>query len=298
MLTSTYIPRTQALVSDLNASFWSVPLLTNYINEARGQIAARGQCIRILPPSTNGIVSITVLTGGHYGSTPTVVITGPGSGATATANMSGTAVNTITVNTPGSGYDNTTVISFTGGAPVTSAATASPVINCLNTVAGQEVYTFANANALAQLTSGVQSILFVESVAVSWGALKPVLSQWNFNDLQAYVRAYPVQNNQPSIWAQLSQGQSGSVYLQPVPVQPAAMDWVCICTPINLVLDSDPEAIPYPWTDIVPYWAASLAFMNARRKDEASNMMQIVDRMMLSARASSEPSLVPDYYDG
>ncbi len=296
MLTSTYIPRTQALISDFNSSFWSVPLLTNFINEARGQIAARGQCIRILPPSTNGIASITVNTGGHYTSAPTVVITGPGSGATATATLSGTAVNTIAVNTPGSGYDNSTVISFTGGGG-TVAATASPVINCWNTVAGQEVYTFAAANTYAQLTSGVESILFVESVAVSWGALKPVLSQWNWNDLQAYVRAYPVQNNQPAIWAQLGQGQSGSLYLQPVPVQPAAMDWVCICIPINLVLDSDTEAIPYPWTDCVPYYAAYLAFMNARRKDEAANMYKIFEMLMMQARGTSEPTYIPSYYD-
>jgi hypothetical protein len=296
MLTSTYIPRTQALVSDLNASFWSVPLLTNFINEARGQIAAKGQCIRILPPSTNGIASINVLTGGHYTSTPAVVITGPGTGATATATLSGTAVQSIAVNTAGTGYDNTTVISFTGGGG-TVAATASPVINCLNTVANQEIYTFAAANQYAALTSGVASILFVESVAVSWGALKPTLEKWNWNDLQARIRAYPIQSGQPAMFAQLGQGQGGSLFIQPVPTQSAAMDWVCICTPINLALDTDPEAIPYPWTDAVPYYAAYLCFMNARRKEEAANMKAIYVEHMMDARSASEPYDIPSYSD-
>lgn len=295
MLTSVYLPRLQSLISDFNASFWSTALLTNFINEARGQIAAEGQCIRILPPSTNGIASIAVNTGGHYTSAPTVVINGIGSGATATATLSGTAVNTITVNTVGLGYDNTTTISFTGGGQ-TVAATATPTINCWNTVANQEVYTFAAANTYAQLTSGVQSILFVESVAVSWGALKPTLDQWNWNDLQAMVRAYPIVSGQPAMFAQLGQGEGGSLYIQPVPTQAAAMDWVCICTPINLALESDPEAIPYPWTDCVPYYAAYLAFMNARRKDEAANMYAIYQRNMNRARAFSDSSMIPSYY--
>ena len=291
-----YLTRVQSLVDDPNAQFWSTATLTNFINEARGQVAARGQCIRILPPSTNGIASIAVNTGGHYTGTPTVVINGIGSGATATATVVGTAVTTIAVNTAGTGYDNTTTISFTGGGQ-TVAATATPTINCLNTVANQEVYTFASANTLAQLTSGVGSILFVESVAISWGSLKPTLDQWNWNDLQARVRAYPVISGQPAMYAQLGQGEGGSVYIQPVPTQAAAMDWVCICTPIDLVDDTTPEAIPYPWTDAVPYYATWLAFMNSRRKDEAMGMLQLFETLMNMARATSESSMVPSYYD-
>ena len=291
-----YLSRTQALVSDLSSQFWSQSLLTNFINEARGQIAAAGQCVRVLPPSTNGITSITVTNGGiGYLTAPTVMITGYGSGATASCTLSGTSVNTVTVLTAGTGYDNSTTIGFTSASG--AGAKASPVIKCLNTVAGQEIYTYAAANPLAQLTAGVDSILFVRTVAVAWGALKPVLQQKEWGWLQAFVRAYPLLSGQPSMWAQYAQGESGSMFIQPVPTQALGMDWDCVCTPIDLALDSDPEAIPYPWTDAVPYFAAYLAFMNARRPEEAKNMYGIFNDHMLNARATSEPGFIPSYYD-
>lgn len=295
MLTK-YLTRTQSLNDDPSNAFWSQAALINYINEARGQIAAESQSVRVLPPSTNGISSITVNTGGTYSGTPTVAITGNGSGATATAVMAGNAVSSITVTAAGTKYDNTTTVSFTGGGQ-SVAATATANINCLNTVANQEVYTFAAANTYARLTSGVDSILFVESVAVSWGALKPMLDQWNWNDLQAYVRSYPIIAGQPAMWAQFGQGEGGSMYIQPVPTTALPMDWNCICTPIDLVDDSTAEAIPYPWTDAVPYFAAYLAFMNSRRPEEARNMFDIFTNRMMRARSFSEPTFVPSYYN-
>lgn len=290
-----YLTRLQSLLSDAGNQFWSQTSLVNFINEARGQVAAEGQCIRVLPPGTNGIASITVDTGGSgYTSPPTVVITGPGTGATATATLSGNAVSTVSATAAGKNYDNTTTISFTGGGG--TGATAHATINCLNTVANQEVYTFATANVLAQLTPGVSSILFVDSLAVSWGALKPTLEQWNWNDLQAKVRAYPIISGQPAMWAQFGQGEGGSIYLQPVPTQALPMEWNCVCTPIDLLSDADPEAIPYPWTDAVPYYACYLAFLNARRPEEAKDKLMIYETMMMRARAFSEPAIVPSYY--
>ena len=290
-----YLSRTSILLHDASFQFYPQANVISFINEARGQVAAEGQCIKVLPPGTNGIASITVNTGGNYAGTPTVVITGPGSGAVATAHMTGSAVTSITVGTAGSGYDNTTVISFTGGTP-TVQATATPVINCVNTVANQEIYTFPSVNTLAQLTSGVASILWVSSVAVSWGALKPTLRQWNWDDLQAHIRSYPVVSGQPAMFAQFGQGEGGSIYLQPVPTQAAAMEWNCVCTPIDLVDDTTAEAIPYPWTDAVPYFAAHLAFLSGRRPIEAKGMYDIYDATMKRSRSQSESSYIPDFY--
>lgn len=50
MLTSVYIPRTQQLLQNPSApsTLYSVPDLTTYINQARGQVAAESESIRIL----------------------------------------------------------------------------------------------------------------------------------------------------------------------------------------------------------------------------------------------------------
>lgn len=294
----TYLTRLQSLLDDPNNQFWKTPALINYINEARGQVASEGQCIKVIPPATNSIASITVLTvGSGYTSDPAVTITGPGTGATAHSVRTGNTVTSIVVDTPGTTlYDNTTTVTISGGGG--SGATASANINCLNTVANQEIYAFSSANVLAQLTSGVKSILFIESVAVSWGSLKPTLEQWNWNDLQAYMRAYPVQSGQPAMWAQLGQGVGGSMYIQPVPTSALPMEWNCVCVPVDLLTSTDPEAIPYPWTDAVPYFAAYLAFLNARRPQEAGEQFATYTNRMLRARAFSESSMVPSYYSG
>lgn len=45
---NTYITQVQRLLHDPSAQFWSITDLTAYINEARGQLAGEGQCVRNL----------------------------------------------------------------------------------------------------------------------------------------------------------------------------------------------------------------------------------------------------------
>ena len=70
--------------------------------------------------------SLSITSGGSgYSSAPTVVISGDGTGAAATATVSGGAVNTLTITSVGSGY-SFAYVEFTGGSPSTAAtATAS-----------------------------------------------------------------------------------------------------------------------------------------------------------------------------
>lgn len=167
----------------------------------------------------------------------------------------------------------------------------------VNTAAGQEVYTFASFATQVQATPGVSSILFIQSIAVSWGALKPTLDWMIWNDFQAYLRSYSVTlQGQPAIWSQFGQGVGGSFYLWPVPSSVEAMDLDCICLPLDLVDDTTAEAIPSPWTDAVPYFAAYLGLLNARRPEEARNMFSLFSEYMTGSRTWSEPMGIPTYY--
>lgn len=167
------------------------------------------------------------------------------------------------------------------------------------TVQGQEVYTFAAINALNILGSGVASIQGVISISISWGSMKPTLRQRDWSAFQAYLRSYNTGlQNFPSDWSQYAQGVNGSVYFWPIPSQVSPMDWDCYCLPINLAADTDPEAIPYPWTTAIKYYAAKLAFFNAQRFEDSDRMAGEYDKAMKKARAMSEPPFVPDMYDG
>lgn len=294
---NTYLTQVQNLLHDTAAQFYSTGTLTTYINAARGQIAAEGECVRVLPPSSGPISSFTVTAGGSgYVTAPTVSISGNGSGASGTAVLSGATVASITLVSGGSGYSAPVNVTLSGGSG--SGATATATINNVNqTTTGQEVYTFASVNPLVQLTGGVNSILAVRSVSVSWGSMRPTLRFLSWGSMQAYLRAYNIGvQSYPEYWSQFAQGVAGSIYLWPIPSQISAMDWDCVCLPIDLATDGDTEAIPYPWTDAVQFYACYLAFMSAQRNEDADRMYRQYQMFMQRARAFSVRSMVADYY--
>jgi hypothetical protein len=118
-----------------------------------------------------------------------------------------------------------------------------------------------------------------------------------WTEFQAYLRIYSnTQQNYPIYWTQLAQGLNGNIYLFPWPAQPLQMDIDAICTPITLTSDSTPEAIPYGWTDAVPYYAAYLAYENSSRKEDADRMFKMYSVFMKRARAFANAPVMPDYY--
>ena len=244
MLTG-YLQQTQRLLHDASNQFWQLPDLTVYVNIARGRVASEGQCVRVLAPCSGPITGVSVTTGGTKYTAPTVVAAGGlGTGAIITATQVGGIITSATVAAGGSNY--LPPVSFTISDATGTGATIAPTqAGVLQTVAGQEVYTFATANSIVQQQSGVASILNVQTIAVSWGSLKPTLQQMIWSDFQAYVRSYSIgMQGQPAVWAQYAQGENGSVYMWPWPSSIMGMDWDCVCTPITLVADTDPEAIP------------------------------------------------------
>ena len=96
---------------------------------------------------TSGQVgSVTVTNSGSaYTSAPDVTFTGgEGSGATATAVLSGTTVGSITVTDPGSGYTSVPAVDFTGGGGSGAEADASLIGNLQNIMMASEGATDKN----------------------------------------------------------------------------------------------------------------------------------------------------------
>jgi hypothetical protein len=296
---NAYITATQRLLHDPSASYFSTGDLTAYINEARNEIAIAGTCVRAL--ISGSIASCAVNAGGSGYVNPVVGFASAsgGVGAVATLTVVGGVITNCTIIAPGSGFDAATtaaVVTDSGGG---SGAVLTPTVAGNNVmVVGQEVYSFASRNAAAQITPGVNAIHGVMSIAVSWGSTKPMLKQRSWNDFQAKWRSWA--NgwlNNPIVFAQFGQGANGSVYLAPIPAQPFSMDWDTYCVPVALVDDTTPEAIPYPWTDCVKYYAAYLALDNAQRAPDADRMLAGYERCMRTARAHSTPPFIPEPYE-
>lgn len=186
------------------------------------------------------------------------------------------------------------------------------------TVPNQEAYPMAMFNALVQEEmKGVSAILYLRSLTIgiggSWkkdettgewairgGSWKPMWRRIVWTDFQARFRIYGGTFygviSEPGWWAQFGEGPIGKFYLAPIPSTrlPMELDFTCIPTP--LLTDKDPEPIPYPWTDAIPYWAAVTCLMQQQRKEDATAMAQVFNAEMPFAAAVVCPQFLQTPY--
>jgi hypothetical protein len=68
--------------------------------------------------------------------------------------------------------------------------------------------------------------------------------------------------------------------MYPIPNQTYQLEIDCICLPSDLVSDQDYEAIPDPWTDAVPYFAAHLAYLELQNLNAAKFYEDLFDKRL------------------
>lgn len=226
---ASYLNLTAALLQNPAApsSLYSTTLLTNFINIARGQIAAEGECCR--------------------------------------------AIGTI------------------------------------GTVIGQRNYNFSLLNFSGAF--GGQVALNIRRIQYNVGAGQKLIKSKSWEWFDSFRLNNPVpQSGAPTEWAQYGQGSSGlnatltgsggaplnsgSFYIDPLPDLVYTLNCDCTCYPQALATDSDAEAIPYLWTDAVPYYAAYMALMSSQtgvRIEQAQRLFQLFEQFMSRARAAANP---------
>ncbi len=141
---------------------------------------------------------------------------------------------------------------------------------------------------------GVGEPVAARMIAVNNVLLSPRSWEWMFE----YYIAPGAANGVSVDWGQLVQGTGGSIYLGPPPsgVWPMIVDVVCL--PLAIATDADPEALPYPFTDAIPYFAAYMALLTVGDFDTADKMFALYERFITRARALSTPTVLPDQYWG
>jgi len=167
----------------------------------------------------------------------------------------------------------------------------------------QEVYRFVDfLSACQKEHRQIQSILACRSVAVAIGVggWKPMWRRVPFTDFQARFRIYNGTFygtvSEPGWWAQLGEGPAGKLYLAPIPSQDNPMDLDLTCVPQPLLSDDDPEIIPQPWCDAVPYWAATLALIQQQRAEDAKQMALMFNTDLPMCAAVVCPQFVANAY--
>jgi hypothetical protein len=152
------------------------------------------------------------------------------------------------------------------------------LIGTVPTVVGQQAYNFSAINTGVAATNGIQGIINIRSLSYGagngqlWMAPRP----WPWFSLYNLNTAVPA-SGPPQEWSQFGQGAAqgaagssagsvtgGSFYVSPLPDDVYTLNCNAACYPIPLGVDSDPEALPYFWTDAVPFFAAYFALMSAQ----------------------------------
>lgn len=311
---NTYLQRVQRLLADETQSIYSLDDLTTYVNEARVEVAAQGQCIRRTTPISGSIMSLQVVKPGSGYTNPTIQISPPdspqgflpyptGAQATGTLQRIGGQISSGSVTFGGSGYF---APAATVSDPTGTGAVVQPIVTPVSqTTYGQETYDFGDFPMA--MYPGVGPILSVRSVSVQWTQWQYSISFVSFSKYQALVRQYVSSFYAPPvIGCQFGQGTDGSFKLYPLADQNYQLTLDALCLPDDLVDDQSPEAIPDPWRRAVAYYAAHLALLG--RASEYPQFAQLAFRYfnekdgglfamyMRRARAFSQPGRVSSFY--
>jgi hypothetical protein len=179
-----------------------------------------------------------------------------------------------------------------------------------NTVANQPTYSFVSIIQSTPLPPGVAGIFNIRRIQLQ--SFTTTGRQWVYNRSWEWFDFYhnaqsPAVFGPPRRWAQFGQGSSGtlvlgetapnlmnsgSFFLDPIPDGAYLIYLDCNCYPLVLTADTQYEAIPYPWTDAIPFWAAWYALMSsqtAARMADAEKFKSIYDDFVRRARQASNP---------
>jgi hypothetical protein len=177
-----------------------------------------------------------------------------------------------------------------------------------STVIGQRPYAFsvlAFQGGLLPNVTGVEGVIHVRRLNYAIGLtgfvwIKPLAWPW----FDFYHLSNPVPGSgAPTVWSQYAQGASGqgtgsavggSFFLDPLPDNVYQLQADCVCYPQPLAADTDVEALPYLWTDAVPFYAAYYALLGAQasaRQQDALRMFQLYQQYMQRARSGATPAV-------
>lgn len=172
----------------------------------------------------------------------------------------------------------------------------------LNMVVGQQPYLFSQmtltaAPAAPAGLAGVANVRVAYLGLITGGRRRLELRAWEWFDAYFQCRSAPVPGP-PQITAVLQPGLTGTLWFWPPPDQAYPIQIDAVAYPLPLAGDSDPEALPSPWTDAVPFYAAFLAALSVGDKDAAASMWAEYQKFETRGTQITTPTRQPRSFPG
>ena len=158
-------------------------------------------------------------------------------------------------------------------------------------ITGQAQYSIASILATGNVLTGsaAPNMIDILSIVViplgqAPGGVRYPLGRWPYSRL-----AYLISTSYPTYPVAYAMYGTQTVILGPPPAgaYPSEFDFFGYASPLVLTTDADPQ--PYPWTDPVPFLAAHFAKVQAQRFDEAKNFWDLYMLRLSMVRARGRP---------
>jgi hypothetical protein len=169
-------------------------------------------------------------------------------------------------------------------------------------VVGQQPYAFSGMSFIAAPTlpaglGGVANVRMAFMQLITGGLRRIQLRSWEWFNTYYLARSAPVPGP-PQCSSRLQPGLSGTMWFAPAPDAAYPLQVDAVAYPAPLALESDPEALPSPWTDAVPFFAAYLAFLQNSQPDAAAAMWAEYQKFEHRGTQLTTPTWLPRSYPG
>ena len=164
-------------------------------------------------------------------------------------------------------------------------------------VAGQQSYAFSVITGFAAAVGGTLVVRQVRIANFAGGWNRVTTRPWPYFFTFRLCTPVPI-SGIPTMASQLNPGAGGTLWFDPVPDNPYNVGLDVVGYPVLLVDDTTPEALSYPWTEAVQYYAAYLALLNAQRTTDATTMFQRYESFQLRATQMTTPSRLSRNHPG
>lgn len=305
-----------------------------WINEARQQLAGDAECVRALTSATlstgqqlypfslfsvfnyPGVAAGSIFFPANPSPGDTITLNGVlwtfvASGAVGNQiNIGGTTGITIAVNAlpllQASVNPSLTVAAYSAfGGPTTVTLTVTykspgPAGNAYTLAASAATPSGATLTGGTVTLLGIQGVLSVRQLSIaSGGGYKVMVNRpWSWFNRYNIANGSALTNGVPNTWSVQTTGSVGTFGVGPPPSSGLSVQADAVCLPIPLVDDTTPEAIPYPFTDAIQYYAAYKAYLSSQRTQDATIMLNRYKEYTQRAIAESTPTVLPMNYPG
>lgn len=223
-----------------------------------------------------GVTGGSVTSGGTGYGSPTLSITGDGTGASGTVTVSGGVVTAVTITDPGSGYSTATLSVV--GAHTTPAVIAAPTTTAPNCI---PVRT-----------------LDIMNITPLWGNQRIPLRYMPWTEFNARIRSWIVNEQTPVVWSRYGTSE-GAAFLGPIPDQTYQTEFDTAWGTSDLVLDADIDTqLHYPFSSPVAYYACWKAKFKQQAYQEADVFMTTFKQKIMEAQAAVQMRRIPNPYAG